>query len=41
MVQQWREQVAQMEAGASDMFLSWLGKLPGFAVRLAKGRELG
>ncbi len=34
-VQQWREQVAQMEAGASGLFLSWLGKLPGFAVRLA------
>ncbi len=34
-VQQWREHVAVMEAGASGLFLSWLGKLPGFAVRLA------
>lgn len=32
---EWRLEVASMEAGASGMFLSWLGKLPGFAVRLA------
>lgn len=34
-LQDWREAVAGMEDGASGMFLSWLGKLPGFAVRLA------
>jgi hypothetical protein len=31
----WREEVASMEEGSSGLFLSWLGKLPGFAVRLA------
>jgi hypothetical protein len=34
-LQEWREEVARMEAGASGLFLSWIGKLPGFAVRLA------
>ena len=34
-VQEWREQVADMEPVASGLFLSWLGKLPGYAVRLA------
>ena len=31
----WRVQVASMEESATGLFLSWLGKLPGFAVRLA------
>lgn len=34
-LQDWREQAAGMEDGAAGLFLSWLGKLPGFAVRLA------
>ena len=34
-LQAWREEVASMEEGAAGLFLSWLGKLPGFAVRLA------
>jgi hypothetical protein len=34
-LQGWREEVADMEAGAAGLFLSWLGKLPGVAVRLA------
>jgi hypothetical protein len=34
-LQEWREDVARMEAGATGLFLSWTGKLPGFAVRLA------
>ncbi len=34
-LQEWREDVAQMEEGATGLFLSWLGKMPGFAVRLA------
>jgi hypothetical protein len=34
-LQVWREEVAAIEASASGLFLSWLGKLPGFAVRLA------
>jgi hypothetical protein len=34
-LQGWREDVAGMEGGAAGLFLSWLGKLPGFAVRLA------
>lgn len=28
-IQAWREEVADMEAGAAGLFLSWLGKLPG------------
>ncbi len=39
-VQAWREQVAAMEPAASGLFLSWLGKLPGYAVRLAVLIEL-
>ncbi|MBI0535090.1 DUF3987 domain-containing protein [Roseomonas sp. KE2513] len=31
----WRREVRGMEAGAGGAFLSWLGKLPGFGVRLA------
>ena len=34
-LQDWRCEVAQMEADASGLLLSWMGKLPGFAVRLA------
>jgi hypothetical protein len=34
-LQKWRQQVAGMEEGAAGLFLSWLGKLPGFAVRLS------
>ena len=34
-VQQYRAQVAADETGASGLYLSWLGKLPGMAVRLA------
>lgn len=34
-LQAWREEVAGMEEGAAGLFLSWLGKLPGFAVRLS------
>jgi hypothetical protein len=34
-IQEWREQAAVMEAAASGLFLSWVGKLPGFAARLA------
>jgi hypothetical protein len=34
-LQEWREEVARMEEGTAGLFLSWLGKLPGFAVRLA------
>jgi hypothetical protein len=34
-LQEWRTETAAMEAGASGLFLSWVGKLPGFAVRLA------
>ena len=32
---EWRSQVAAMEAEAAGLMLSWLGKLPGLAVRLA------
>jgi hypothetical protein len=39
-LQAWREQVAAMELGAAGLFLSWLGKLPGMAVRLALVFEL-
>lgn len=35
MMQEWRGQVADMEGEASGLFLSWIGKLPGFALRLA------
>jgi hypothetical protein len=34
-LQAWREQVADLEAEAAGLFLSWIGKLPGLAVRLA------
>ena len=34
-MQAWREEAAALEADATGLFLSWLGKLPGFAVRLA------
>lgn len=34
-MQEWREDAAALEADASGLFLSWLGKLPGFALRLA------
>ena len=34
-LQRWREEAAGMEEGAAGLFLSWLGKLPGFAVRLS------
>jgi len=34
-LQIWREEVAGMEEGSAGLFLSWLGKLPGFAVRLS------
>jgi hypothetical protein len=34
-IQASREQVAEAEIAASGLFLSWLGKLPGMAVRLA------
>ena len=35
LIQEWREQVARMEEGETGRFLAWLGKLPGFALRLA------
>lgn len=34
-IQEWRNEVMGLERGASGLFLSWLGKLPGFAVRLS------
>lgn len=34
-LQEWREDVARLETEAAGLFLSWSGKLPGFAVRLA------
>lgn len=34
-LQEWREDVAGMEEGATGLYLSWLGKLAGFAVRIA------
>ena len=34
-IQGWREQVADLEATAHGLFLSWIGKLAGLAVRLA------
>ncbi len=34
-LQDWRERAAEMELAASGLFLSWLGKTPGFVVRLA------
>jgi hypothetical protein len=36
----WRLEIATMEASASGLFLSWLGKMPGVAVRLALVFEL-
>ncbi len=32
---EWRQEVAEIEVMTSGLFLSWAGKLPGFAVRLA------
>jgi hypothetical protein len=34
-IQTYRKEVAAIEASAAGLFLSWLGKLPGMAVRLA------
>ena len=34
-LQEWRREVKTMEADRTGLFLSWTGKLPGFAVRLA------
>ena len=34
-LEEWRQSVFDMEADAAGLFLSWLGKLPGLAVRLA------
>ena len=34
-LQEWRREVKRMEHDAAGLFLSWLGKLPGMAVRLA------
>jgi hypothetical protein len=34
-LQDFREEVADLERSAASIFLSWLGKLPGFSVRLA------
>lgn len=34
-LQEWRQEVKALEVSASGLFLSWIGKLPGFAVRLA------
>jgi len=34
-LQEWRREVKGMEGDAAGLFLSWLGKLPGMAVRLA------
>jgi len=33
--QEWRARLPEMEEGAAGLFLSWLGKLPGYALRLA------
>jgi hypothetical protein len=35
MMEGWRREVAELEDGANGLFLSWVGKLPGFALRLA------
>ncbi len=37
---EWRIEVAKMEAEAGGLMLSWLGKLPGLAVRIALVLEL-
>ncbi|MGE0419132.1 MAG: DUF3987 domain-containing protein [Acetobacteraceae bacterium] len=34
-LQEWRQEVRDMELGAHGLVLSWLGKLPGMAIRLA------
>jgi hypothetical protein len=34
-LQKWRIDVAAMEVGAAGLLLSWLGKLPGLAARIA------
>lgn len=39
-IQEWRCEVATLEAEAAGLMLSWLGKLPGLAVRLALILEL-
>jgi hypothetical protein len=39
-LQAWRERVADLEDAAAGLFLSWLDKLPGMAVRLALVLEL-
>lgn len=38
-LQLYREKAAEAESGASGLYLSWLGKLPGMAVRLATSLE--
>jgi hypothetical protein len=38
-LQQWRVDVAQMESSTAGLFMSWLGKLPGLAVRIALALE--
>lgn len=35
LIQAWREDVAQKETQVSGLMVSWLGKLPGYAVRLS------
>lgn len=39
-IQEWRCEAAKMEGEASGLMLSWIGKLPGLAVRLALILEL-
>jgi hypothetical protein len=39
-LQEWRLQVAEMEDSTAGLMLSWLGKLPGMALRLALVLEL-
>ncbi|WP_234731072.1 DUF3987 domain-containing protein [Acidocella facilis] len=39
-LQEWRLQVAEMEDSTAGLMLSWLGKLPGMALRLALILEL-
>ena len=34
-LQHWREEMAELERDAAGLVLSWIGKLPGYAVRLA------
>lgn len=35
LIQAWREEVAEKETQVSGLMVSWLGKLPGYAVRLS------